>query len=104
MALKAPIGDLTLETESWRCKFTEGRLRSRCCGLIEAMPVKRMESDGALTKFDKKVQFFHLTVAEFLQLCPLPNSRVPIRCPGSLGQFDSCRIQGDPFKDIPMAT
>jgi hypothetical protein len=27
-----------------------------------------MESDGALAKFNKKAQFFHRTVAEFLQL------------------------------------
>jgi hypothetical protein len=110
MALKAPIGDLIPETENWRCKSTEGRLRSRCCGLIEAKPAKRMESDGALKRFDKKVQFFHRTVAEFLQLDYIWRDVCSLTAES---QFDArealvsstlAEFKAIPFKDFPMAT
>ena len=110
MALEAPIGDLTPEAADWRCKSTEGRLRSRCCGLIEAMPIKRVQSDGALNKFDKKVQFFHRTVAEFLQLV---NIWRDVRSLTAESQFDArealvsstlAEFKAIRFKDFPMAT
>ncbi|RYP86570.1 hypothetical protein DL770_004869 [Monosporascus sp. CRB-9-2] len=69
-ALKCPIQALSSEAEAWRCQFTEGRLRSRCCGLIETRPVVHAwySRDAARANPDKKVEFFHRTVVEFLQL------------------------------------
>ena len=70
VSLSSPIRELATEAESWICKATEGRLRSRCCGLIETRVVQPNEYSLGLplTKSDKKVEFFHHTVVEFLQL------------------------------------
>jgi len=57
--LQNPILELTAETEKWRCEATEGRLRSRCCGLIET---HAPQDEEILTKSDKKIAFFHRTV------------------------------------------
>lgn len=63
--LRDHIQKLTADAEKWVCKATEGRLRSRCCGLIETQDA---HAGQILTKSDKKVAFFHRTVVEFLQL------------------------------------
>ena len=44
----------------WRYEATEGRIRSRCCGLIEVQ--------GSLNSPETTVGPFHRTVVEFLQL------------------------------------
>ncbi|KAI9168015.1 Vegetative incompatibility protein [Paramyrothecium foliicola] len=62
--LQEPPRHMPPDTERWRCRSTEGRLRSRCCGLVEALPLE----DSVLVGNDKKIEFFHRTVAEFLQL------------------------------------
>ena len=47
----------------WRCEATEGRMRSRCCGLIEVQePPARLEA----YKARKIVGFLHRTVVDFL--------------------------------------
>ncbi|KAI0450411.1 hypothetical protein F5B21DRAFT_517507 [Xylaria acuta] len=69
-ALNDPIQALSKDAEAWRCEATEGRLRSRCCGLIETIPVAHAwySSEDGRTNPDKKVEFIHRTVAKFLQL------------------------------------
>lgn len=62
--LKAPIEALEENTCNWLCEATEGRLRSRCCGLIE---VNWPEDPSELSVGGKSVGFFHRTVVEFLQ-------------------------------------
>lgn len=47
----------------WRCEATEGRMRSRCCGLIEVQePPTLLEA----YKASKTVGFLHRTVVDFL--------------------------------------
>ena len=47
----------------WRCEATEGRMRSRCCGLIEVQePLISLE----VYKARKIVGFLHRTVVDFL--------------------------------------
>ena len=47
----------------WRCEATEGRMRSRCCGLIEVQGVTKRE----ISYKDKPlVGFLHRTVVDFL--------------------------------------
>lgn len=57
-----PTVPLSYEEESWRLESTEGRLRSRCCGLLEV-------HDSTANSADKRaatVVFLHRTMAEFL--------------------------------------
>lgn len=49
------------QDEIWRLESTEGRLRSRCCGLIEAQDNPQRE------KAASTVGFLHRTVVEFLE-------------------------------------
>ena len=58
------IPALTEQEEDWRCEATEGRLRSRCCGLIE---VQDSLFSGSLARSRSPVGFLHRTVTEFLQ-------------------------------------
>lgn len=60
----ASIRALSEEGEALRCRMAEGRLRSRCCGLVEVQdPISGDETRaGAHT-----VGFLHRTVVEFLQ-------------------------------------
>ncbi|KAL9611748.1 MAG: hypothetical protein Q9167_003634 [Letrouitia subvulpina] len=51
------------QEEEWRCEAMEGRMRSRCCGLIEA---QTMPTQDKIAK-PKTVGFLHRTVVEFLQ-------------------------------------
>lgn len=63
-SIHSPVKPLATEAFEWRCQATEGRLRSRCCGLIETVQLRSEPS----MKCDKSVVFFHRTVVEFLQL------------------------------------
>jgi hypothetical protein len=63
-ALEAPIHSLSSEELDWRCEATEGRLRSRCCGLIEVHKSLTGEPYG---RGGYAVRFLHRTVSEFLQ-------------------------------------
>lgn len=53
------ISPLSIQEEDWRRESTEGRMRSRCCGLIEVQndPISSGNCVG----------FLHRTVVEFLQ-------------------------------------
>lgn len=62
--LQAPTKALTAEQLNWRCEATEGRLRSRCCGLIE---VQNPGDDLMRSKGEHTIGFLHRTVVEFLQ-------------------------------------
>ncbi|KAF4337110.1 P-loop containing protein [Fusarium beomiforme] len=55
------IRPLTDKTTTWINKIIEGRLRSRCCGLLEVQKVDG-NNQGSV------VGFIHRTVVEFLQL------------------------------------
>jgi hypothetical protein len=91
-ALSTQICALNPEEESWRCEATEGRMRSRCCGLIEVLDHSwhrselcmeaDVENHGQVGKKTgikheqppksldgecaKSVAFLHRTVVEFL--------------------------------------
>lgn len=54
---------LSEKEENWRLESTEGRLRSRCCGLLEVQdpPDRLQEKAGCV------VGFLHRTVVEFLE-------------------------------------
>jgi hypothetical protein len=56
-----PLKSLTGKTTRWINKSIEGRLRSRCCGLLE---VQKLDGNNQ----DYVVGFLHRTVVEFLQL------------------------------------
>ncbi|KUJ13415.1 uncharacterized protein LY89DRAFT_651612 [Mollisia scopiformis] len=63
--VKSQVGSkLSPEEEDWRCEAIEGRMRSRCRGLIEVhdSPLSFGEGKGA-----NIVGFLHRTVVEFLQ-------------------------------------
>ncbi len=49
----------------WRCEATEGRMRSRCCGLIE---VQERPTTFEAYKAEKLVGFLHSTVVDFLHI------------------------------------
>src|SRR2546421_2850763 len=55
----APIEPISPEEEAIRCKATEGRMRSRCCGLVECQESRAL---GIM-----HVGFLHRTVADFLK-------------------------------------
>jgi hypothetical protein len=60
--LTSPISAIAEDAETWRREATEGRMRSRCCGLIE---VQRLSTGTDDTR--SIVNFFHRTVVEFLR-------------------------------------
>lgn len=62
--LTAPVLALSQEARSWRCEATDGRLRSRCSGLLE---VQRADQPAELLPEGSPVGFLHRTVVEFLQ-------------------------------------
>ncbi|KAI9150192.1 Urea amidolyase [Paramyrothecium foliicola] len=62
--ISAHIRPLDDKENDWRCESTEGRLRSRCCGLIE---VQTNFNDPEANRSGQHVGFLHKTVVEFLQ-------------------------------------
>ena len=64
VALRSQIKQISKQDEDWRCEATEGRMRSRCCGLIE---VQDHWTSLAKTRVEKEVGFLHRTVVEFLR-------------------------------------
>jgi hypothetical protein len=54
---------LSVEEERWRLESIEGRLRSRCCGLVEAHD----PPPGQEEELPCEVGFLHRTVVEFLE-------------------------------------
>lgn len=67
--LEASYQALTTEEENWRCEATEGRLRSRCCGLVEVQGYINPElAMGGSSMRNRTIEFFHRTVVEFLCL------------------------------------
>ncbi len=62
--LTAPTKALDENACRWRCEAAEGRLRSRCCGLIE---VSRAVHSFELGPGGQSVGFLHRSVVEFLE-------------------------------------
>ena len=62
-SIKAKSKALTPEREQWQCESIEGRMRSRCCGLIEVQ-----DSPHAKVHAHKTVGVLHRTVIEFLRI------------------------------------
>lgn len=58
-AYTAPIKAICSVDETMRCKATEGRMRSRCCGLVESQESRRLDV--------VHVGFLHRTVSDFLK-------------------------------------
>lgn len=66
-ALELPIGVWTSAERYSKCVTTEGRLRSRCCGLIEVVQDwSILESKQRM--IESRVSFLHRTVAEYIQM------------------------------------
>jgi hypothetical protein len=66
-AVRASLGPLPKSVRLSRCEITEGRLRSRCCGLLEVQDRRVFGKAGAAV-VRPCVGFLHKTVVEFLQL------------------------------------
>lgn len=67
MAVRASVSPLPKSAQLSRCEWTEGRLRSRCCGLLEVQDKRvYVKSDRPVVR--PCVAFLHKTVVEFLQL------------------------------------
>ena len=64
VAIHTGISAISSQDENWRLESIQGRMRSRCCGLIEALDQKVPDEDRS----QKPVGFLHRTVVEFLQL------------------------------------
>ena len=63
-AFLGPLSKLSDQQLAWRYEATEGRMRSRCCGLIEVQkPMSSSEGNP-----DKTVVFFHNPVVECVRL------------------------------------
>lgn len=66
--LDKPVTELPEEIERSRCEEIEGRIRSRCCGLLETR--RALPSEKELMSFARYeypcVDFLHRTVVEFL--------------------------------------
>lgn len=54
---------LSKDEEAWRLESTEGRLRSRCCGLLEVQD----PSNPSHGKAGSTITYLHRTVVEFLE-------------------------------------
>lgn len=63
IAIPKGISAISSQDESWRSESIEGRMRSRCCGLIEVLDPRVLGEDRS----QKPVGFLHRTVVEFLQ-------------------------------------
>jgi hypothetical protein len=64
-AVRAPLRELSTVEKDLRCEAVEGRLRSRCCGLVEVQ--ERAEGECYLSSAAKYVWFLHKTVGDFLR-------------------------------------
>ncbi|KAI1128909.1 hypothetical protein F5Y10DRAFT_291558 [Nemania abortiva] len=66
--LDIPVMQITESEEISRCDETEGRLRSRCCGLLETRRAKSSEQKMMSNFYytNPCVDFLHRTVVEFL--------------------------------------
>jgi hypothetical protein len=72
-ALCAPTAALTSKEERRRCEDMEGRMRSRCCGLIEAQELQRGSQSTSSLSSQTAVGFMHRTVMEFLRTDEVSN-------------------------------
>lgn len=64
-AVRAPVRELSTVEKDLRCEAVEGRLRSRCCGLVEVQ--ERVVEDHSPSFTSKYVWFLHKTVGDFLR-------------------------------------
>ena len=64
IAIPTGISAISSQDEGWRSESIQGRMRSRCCGLIEVLDRRVPDGDSS----QKPVGFLHRTVVEFLQL------------------------------------
>lgn len=71
-ALFFPTEALTSKEVRRRCENMEGRMRSRCCGLIEAQGLQRGQKSTSLSS-QTAVGFMYRTVMEFLRTDEVAN-------------------------------
>jgi hypothetical protein len=64
-AVRAPLRVLSSAEKDLRCEAVEGRLRSRCCGLVEVQ--ERTQQERFLSSTPTYVWFLHKTVGDFLR-------------------------------------
>ena len=64
-AVRAPLRVLSTLEKDLRCEAVEGRLRSRCCGLVEVQ--ESAAEEFYLSSAVKYVWFLHKTVGDFLR-------------------------------------
>ncbi|KAI1327036.1 hypothetical protein F5Y16DRAFT_421219 [Xylariaceae sp. FL0255] len=67
--IKLPVVSMSEEEVMARCDEAEGRVRSRCCGLVETRSPKPNEDhDESIFRHERPcVDFLHRTVVEFLE-------------------------------------
>jgi hypothetical protein len=72
LAICAPIEAMPNRDRVLRCERMEGRVRSRCCGLVEVRggnSGQKNLNDASFTSYDfLHIGFIHKTVAEFLRM------------------------------------
>jgi hypothetical protein len=65
-ALSAPVQEMTLKERSAKCDAMEGRLRSRCWGLLEVVYKNPASVADSRCAYDSEVQVLHKSVLDFL--------------------------------------
>lgn len=65
-ALRAPVREMELKERSAKCNAMEGRLRSRCWGLLEVVHENPASVANSRHFYDSKVQVLHKSVLDFL--------------------------------------
>ena len=72
LVIRGHIEAMPNKDRELRCKRMEGRVRSRCCGLVEVRDSNRAPvdlKDASVTSYDfLHVSFIHKTVVEFLRM------------------------------------
>jgi hypothetical protein len=97
-ALATPIKSLSIQEKNLRCHEIEGRVRSRCCGLLEVRCVEfRLQRNFSSTVVKYQcVDFIHRTVVEFLRIHEVWEGMLSLTADTpfhpSIGLFRSCLL------------
>ena len=94
--IRDPVCHISQEDIEQRCEAMEGRMRSRCCGLIEAL--KPSSESGACYKSEYVVEFLHISVAEFLQSSDI-RARLSLITQGTAFNVDKALL-GSSLKEL----
>lgn len=111
LAIRAPIAAMPNEDRVLRCKRMEGRVRSRCCGLVEVRDSNRDPKNldnASFTSYDfLHISFIHKTVVEFLRMSSVWGQILDLTANTSfsvdLALLASCvyEIKALPYSNLP---